>query len=362
MKFTFGNLPTIGWEERTTKLVELAKLAEDAGFARFGVSDWKFYQDCFVVMAACLLATDRLELESLVTEPYTRQPAILAAAMATLDDLSDGRAILGIGAGVESSTKVWVSPWGHERPHPVDAVREAVDLCRRMWRGEEVTMEGKVVVAHQSKLAFKGRADTRVLIAARSPRMMALAGELADIVHLASCYISVPQHRRNLEQVGRGAATAGRRMSDLEVDISMPCSVSFDREAARSAARRPAAIGILWTAAADEYALKGWKRPADFAVPDHVVKALASWNFRSQPRLPAELAALITDEILDQFALAGTPEECAARLRDIQGDLPEVTGLRTYAVPPLPDGKPLYRGYVDMMEPLAEMIRLTNAA
>ncbi len=361
MKFTFGNLPTIGWRERTARLVDLAVRAEAAGFDRFGVSDWKFYQDCFVVMTATLQATSALEVESLVTEPYTRNPAITAAAFATMDDLSDGRAILGIGAGVESSTRVWTAPWGHERPHPVEAVREAVDVCRRMWRGEEVTLDGEVVRVAGAKLSFAGRPDTRILIAARSPRMMALAGEAADIVHLASFYVSVPSHRRNIGHIERGAERAGRRRGSYEIDISMPCSVSDDGRAAREAAKRPAAIGILWTAAADEYALRGWRRPDDFRVPDDLVRSLSGWNFRQQPALPAELAASISDEILEQFALAGTPEECAAKLRDVQRALPEVTGVRIYAVPPLPHGKPQYDGYVDMMDGLGRMIELVNA-
>jgi 5,10-methylenetetrahydromethanopterin reductase len=361
VKFTFGNLPTVGWRDRSARLVELATRAEAAGFHRFGVSDWKFYQDCFVVMTACLQATSRLEVESLVTEPYTRNPAITAAAFATMDDLSDGRAILGIGAGVESSTRVWTAPWGHERPHPVDAVREAVDVCRRMWRGEEVTLDGAVVHVDGARLSFPGR-DTRVLIAARSPRMMALAGELADIVHLASFYVSVPWHRRNIAHIEKGAVAAGRARGSYEIDISMPCSISDDGRAARDAAKRPAAIGILWTAAADQYALKGWQRPDDFRVPEELVHALSGWDFRAQPTLPAALAGAITDEILDQFALAGTPEECAARLRELGRALPEVTGVRIYAVPPLPQGKPQYDGYVDMMEGLGRMIALVNAA
>lgn len=361
MKFTFGNLPTVGWRERSARLVELARRAESAGFDRYGVSDWKFYQDCFVVMTACLQATSRLECESLVTEPYTRNPAITAAAFATMDDLSDGRAILGIGAGVESSTRVWSAPWGHERPHPVDAVREAVEVCRRMWRGEEVTLEGKVVRVDGAKLSFTGR-DTRILIAARSPRMMALAGELADVVHLASFYVSVPWHRRNIGHIERGARRARRAPGSYEIDISMPCSVSDDGRAAREAAKRPAAIGILWTAAADEYALAGWQRPDDFTVPEELVRSLHGWDFRKQPALPAELAEAITDDILDQFALAGTPEECAAKLHGLGRALPEVTGVRIYAVPPLPHGKPQYDGYVDMMDGLGRMIELVNAA
>ena len=80
MKFTFGNLPSIGWVDPVGKLVELAQLCEREGMDRFGVSDWRFYHDCFVVMTACLQATSRLEVESLVTDPYVRHPSLTAQA------------------------------------------------------------------------------------------------------------------------------------------------------------------------------------------------------------------------------------------------------------------------------------------
>lgn len=130
------------------------------------------------------------------------------------------------------------------------------------------------------------RADARELRAGHDRRTCTKG------VHLASFFVSVPSHRRNLAHIRRGADRAGRAPGTDEIDISMPCSISPDGRAARNAAKRPAAIGILWTAAADD--------------------------------------------VLDQFALAGTAEECAARLRVLQRELPEVTGVRIYAVPPLP--------------------------
>ena len=93
--------------------------------------------------------------------------------------------------------------------------------------------------------------------------MERLAGELADIVHLASFFVNAGHHRENLEHVRAGAERAGRRMGSFEIDFSMPCSVSDDRAAARRAAKRPAAQGILWTAAAERYSRdrKDWIRP-----------------------------------------------------------------------------------------------------
>jgi 5,10-methylenetetrahydromethanopterin reductase len=359
MKFTFGNLPSIGWEEPTGRLVELAQRAESAGFDRFGVSDWRFYQDCFVVMTACLQGTTRLQVESLVTDPYVRHPSLTAAAHATMDELAPGRTIMGIGGGVEQPAF-----WGESRPHPLDAVRETVEICRQMWRGDRVDFEGKVMRLHEAQLHFVApRPNIPVLIAARGRRMLRLAGELADIVHLASFFVNVGHHRENLAAVCEGARAAGRAIESFEIDISMPCSISPDRDAARAAARRPAAQGILWTAAAERYSRgrTDWVRPAQFRVPDDVVEALSSeWDFWTQAELPTHLARLITDDILDDFALAGTAEECAMRLCQIQEALPEITGLRIYAVPPA--GSSLYQGYIDMIEQFETVIRLVNDA
>jgi len=150
-------------------------------------------------------------------------------------------------------------------------------------------------------------------------------------------------------------------MGSFEVDISLPCSISDDRAAARRAAKRPAAQGIIWMAGAEKYSRQraDWRRPRELDVPEHVIAALAKWDFWTQPYLPAELAALITDDVLDQFALAGTPEECAQRLRDLHAALPDVTGVRLYALPPPSDS--WYGGYVEMSKAMGRMISLANA-
>jgi len=308
-------------------------------------------------MTACLQATSRLELESLVTDPFVRHPALTAAAHATMDALSKGRVVLGLGAGVEQPAF-----WGYERPHPLTAVREAVLICRRMFAGEEVTLEGRVISVEKAKLDFTPyRADLPILIAARGRKMLELAGEIADIVHVASYFMDLTHRRRELERVRHGAERAGRRPGTFEIDISMACCVSDDRDAARRAARRPAAQGILWMAAAERYSKerRDWIRPPEFDVPAEVVAALSRWDFWTQPELPAELAGLISDDVLDRFSLAGTPEECAQRLRDLHRELPEMTGARLYTIAPA--GKRRSAAYAEMIEPLSRMIRLTRA-
>src|SRR5258708_26239412 len=96
VRFTFSNLPGLAWHEPVGRIVDLARLCEEVGFDRFGVSDWRFMSDCLVTMTACLQATDRLRIQAQVTDPYVRHPTLTACAIATMDDLAPGRGILGL--------------------------------------------------------------------------------------------------------------------------------------------------------------------------------------------------------------------------------------------------------------------------
>ena len=149
-------------------------------------------------------------------------------------------------------------------------MREAVEICRRLFRGEEVSYRGRVISVERAQLNFRPfRADLPILVAARGKRMIELAGEIADIVHLAAFFVNVTHHREQLALVRAGAARGGRAMGSFEIDISMPCSISDDRAAARRAAKRPAAQGILWMAGAEKYSREraDWTRPSEFGVP-----------------------------------------------------------------------------------------------
>jgi 5,10-methylenetetrahydromethanopterin reductase len=330
VRFTFSNLPAIGWKLPLRDIVTTAERCEQAGFERFAVADLQYHYDVVAVMTACAMGTRDLVIESLVTNPFTRDAGLLACAYAAVADLSGGRAIFGIGAGVEVPKHVWVSPFGHDRPHPVEGVRECVDVVRRMWRGERVTVDGKVVHVHDAELTCSLPPRIPVLVAARGPKMLELAGEIADIVHLASLFLGPEQRGTELERVASGAARAGREPGSYEIDISVTVSPSRDRSEARRAALRNAAQSILWYAGGDEYARRETFAPLGFSVPRSTVEALSTrWKMWTDPDLPEDLGALITDDVLDQFTVWGTPEECARRLRTVAAEAPGATGFRT---------------------------------
>ena len=356
MKFTFSNLPATGWALPAGRIADLARLCEQVGFDRFAVADLPFHYDCVAVMTACLLRTERVGVESLVTNPYTRDPALLAAAWATMASLSYGRAILGIGGGVETATRVYVAPWAHTRPHPATAVREAVQVYRAMWRGERVTFDGDVVHVHDATLDCPLPPPIPILVAARGPVMLRLAGEIADIAHLASLFLDRKHQRSNIAAVLEGARAAGRDTRSLEIDVSVTVSVSSDRERARRDARRNAAQTILWMAGTDRHnAKREWQRPPEFDVDEGLVRALTTkWDMWRVPELPAALEAMIDDETLDRFTIAGEPEECAQRMRALTSALPEVTGFRIKL--PRPVRAATYADYEESIRGMGEVI------
>ncbi len=356
MRFTFSNLPAVGWKLPLRDIVTMARQCEDAGFDRFAVADLQYHYDVVAVMTAVASGTRSLGIESLVTNPFTRDAGLLACAWAAMADLSGGRVIFGIGGGVEVPKRVWVAPFGHERPHPTRAVRECVDVVRALWRGERVTFDGELVHVHGIALDCPVPPRIPVLVAARGPKMIALAAEIADIVHLASLFLGSESRADDLARVRDAARKAGRADGSYEIDISVTVSASQDRERARRAALRNAAQSILWYAGADRYGKqREWSVPRGFDVPRETVDALAAgWDMWKDPELPTHLGALIDDRVLDRFTVWGTPAECARRLRTLSAEAPGATGFRLKLT--LPVRSRTLAEYLDDVDALGEVL------
>ena len=356
---TVSDFPAKGNTLTVDEICRLASLAEDIGAQRFGVTDFPYYYDVVPTMTACLAATRGLAIESLVTTPYARHPEATACAFATMSDFSEGRAILGIGGGVEEPSNVYAEPWGRARPRPLRAVRELVNICRTMWAGEATPMEGEVLRGSGMMLKFPLRFPVPILIAARGERMLELAGELADIVHIAAPFLGQAYIERTLARIEAGAVRSGRQLGDFEIDLTVSACVMEDAGLARSFAKITTGAAILWMTGAEKYAQlrNRWSIPEELDVSPALVEALATtWDMWGGEDLPPPCAAMMDDGVLDQFSIAGSPEECVGRLASLVERFPMVTGLRL-KFPPLshPDS---YDHYVDMMKGVGEVRRL----
>jgi 5,10-methylenetetrahydromethanopterin reductase len=192
----------------TREIIETAIVAEDLGFDYCLVCDEGIMPDIYVCLGAIAEKTTRIRLGA-VTNGYSRHPAVTAMALASLNDLSNGRAQAMLVAG---GTPV-LAPLGIERTAPLDVMRDAIEIMRQLWTGETVTWAGKRYRVNSMKLLL-GRQDIPIWVAARGPKMLALAGELADGVVL----ISKPDLNDAFEIVAAGSAATGRRPQRIYLD------------------------------------------------------------------------------------------------------------------------------------------------
>ncbi len=181
-------------------MMAVAVEAERLGFDRCWVYDEGLAtRDVYVTLCAIAAATERLELGPGITNPYTRHPAQTAAAVASLDEMSEGRAFLGIGAG----GSLTLDPIGLKRSAPLTAVRETIQVARELFGGETVNFTGKSV-SLRSALMNYARPDTQIWLAGRGPKMLMLGGSTADGVMLD--FIHRPSLRDYVELVRKGGS------------------------------------------------------------------------------------------------------------------------------------------------------------
>ena len=252
MRYTVSDFPAKGNQLTSKQIVELAQLTEQVGIDRFSITDFPFHQDCIPLMTACLVGTERLEVESLVTTPYLRMPDVTACTWATMAELSGGRAILGIGKG-GARPPIWAAPWGYDRPNGRVAVREMIETCRTMWAGGRPVFEGRALHTSALPLDFPFNERVPVLVAARGLKMLKLGAEIADIVHIASPFAGPKYLRERVDYVRNCALAVGRDLDELEIDVTVSLSVSRDGAWARDVARMTTAAAILWVANAEAH-------------------------------------------------------------------------------------------------------------
>ncbi|MFQ5556500.1 MAG: LLM class flavin-dependent oxidoreductase [Acidimicrobiales bacterium] len=279
-------------ERPISRVVELARRAEELGYDRCWVYDEGLAtRDVYVTLAAIAAATERLELGPGITNPYTRHAAGTAGAVAALDELSGGRAFLGIGAG----GSLTLDPLGIARRRPLTAVRETIDACRLLFGGETVDLDGRHVTLRRARLG-NGRPSTGIWLAGRGPKMLALGGATCDGVLLDFIY------KPHLADVVALVRDAGAAVGNHPA-ISYSTVVITDQRTMD--ATRPHMT----------YRLVDSPRPVREAIGLSDADADRIRSAMAEGLEPA--AAHVRDEWVLPFVIAGSVEECAAELAEM---------------------------------------------
>ena len=161
--------------------VALAKLAEKLGYKRCWIYDEGLHtRDVYVTLSCVALSTKHILLGPGITNSYTRHPGTTAAAIASLDELSNGRAFIGLGAG----GGLTLDPFGIKRSNPITTVSDTVFALRELFSGQRVDLRSKEF-SLQSALLSYGRSDIEIFLAGRGPKMTRLGADVADGFYLS---------------------------------------------------------------------------------------------------------------------------------------------------------------------------------
>lgn len=217
----------IGTRVGVHDLVDRAVLVEELGFDQVWVGNDVFGRPGLVHLAAIAMRTSRIRFGSGVIDPVTLHPAQIAMFASGLQDLSDGRFLLGLGAGSD----VFYSWAGIEPASPVRRTREAVVAIRALVDGRSPDGAPGAAEGWRPQARLKDPRPVPIYVGAMGPRMLEMTGRLADGA-LPLCL--PPRHVFNvLEQLAAGAASAGRSVDELDVAACVWVSIAEDRDDAK---------------------------------------------------------------------------------------------------------------------------------
>ena len=312
-------------------VAEAARIAEAAGFDSVWATEF-YAHSATVGLAAMAHATRSIELGSAIAYAFGRTPLVLAAEARDLDELCEGRLILGLGTGTKRMQREW---HGLDGEHPAGRMEELIPLLRRVLRLHEgpIDHEGRFYRLKVQPTAPVGpprRADLPIYMAGVNPRMIEAAGRVAD--GLVGHPLFTPEYVREVVRpaLARGAERAGRE-EPVPIAGYLTCSVDEDRERARQEARAIVAFNSTVKTYEVVHRLHGFEPQVEA-----IRSAWRSGDF-------AGMAAAVSDGMLDTIALAGTPEEVRRRFEQRWAGLYE----RTLFWPPAFRGLEGVRAVVD---------------
>jgi len=305
------SIPRIGLylqDMHVRDMVRYAQIAEEHGFESVWVAESRLARDAIVPVTAIATDTCRIKVGAGVINTWTRNAALIAQTFATLDELSFGRVMLGLGA--------WWDPlaWkvGIERRKPLRCMREYVEVIRRLFRMETVDYEGEFVKMRGVRLDVLHGAGEKprnipIYIGATGFKMMELAGEIADGV-LLNYLVSPEYNRKALEHLRRGAEKAGRKLEEIDRPQLVATSMYEDAEKAVKLAKKH----VTMTLGQQPHIMKASGVKEDLI--NEVREAMGGWP--AKPGGIEKAMELVPDEVVRMITASGTPEDVEKKLRE----------------------------------------------
>jgi probable F420-dependent oxidoreductase len=296
MQFGFTLKP----EHTATETVELARLAEAAGF-EYG---WLFdshvlWREPYPLLTLIAEHTERLRLGTCVTNPGTREPSVTASALATLNEISGGRMDLGIGRG-DSARRVLGKP-----PITLAGTEEAIRVIRDLVEGRAVTYEGT-----ELEFPWTGRWKLPVWVAGYGPMALAMTGRVADGVILQ---LGDPDLIRwFVGQVREATIASGRPADAVRVQAAAPLHVG-PRDLGRERTR-------WFPALVSNHVVDLVKRYPREQLPEALTgyaQDRAGYDYHHHAEVGSSNAGFVGDEVTDRFCVLGDASEVVEKVREL---------------------------------------------
>jgi 5,10-methylenetetrahydromethanopterin reductase len=295
-------------KHRIREEMQLARYAEQRGFEAIWHAESRLARDALTPLAAIAAVTEKIKLGTGVINNWTRNVGLTAASFLTLDELSNGRTLLGVGA--------WWDPlaWkvGIERKKPLKAMREYVTVLQRLFRMENVTFEGEFVNVRDIRLdVVYGDPNTPrnipIYIGATGWEMIELTGEIADGL-LLNYLVSPDYNRTALEHLAEGAKQAGRSLEAIDRPQLIVCSLDEDADRALDSAR-PLIAQYL----GQQPHIAKASGVKDSLI-EEVTTALGGWP--AKPGGLEKAKELIDDRLVQLITASGTADDCIRKVEE----------------------------------------------
>lgn len=288
------------------KGLEYVKYAERKGFEAVWQAESRLVRDAIVPMAAYAAVTERIKVASGVINNWTRNIGLLAATFLTLDDLAPNRIICGIGA--------WWDPLaknvGIDRKKPLTAMRETVEVMRRLLLKEKVTYHGEFVNVDGIELdVVHGRTEPRnvpIYIGATGDNMIEMTGEIADGIVLNYC-VPPEYNIKALELLEKGAQKVGRALENIDRPQLIVCSVDPDHDKAIDTTRE-----LLTQYLAQQPHIAKASGVAPEIV--HNIQSILGWPATHEQIRAAK--HLVPEELILRITASGTPDEARQKVSE----------------------------------------------
>lgn len=291
----------ISHREPISHTVEIVQRAEELGFDSVWLADVQLsMKDCFSALILCAANTSTIELATGVTNPVTRHPTTIANAFSALQEVSGGRALIGIGTGWTAVFSIGL------KPATVKQLEEAIVAIRKLCSGEEVAGgEG----ARYRLVTAQGALP--IYVAANQPRMLRMAGRVADGVILMGG-ANTEFTSWQIGHVRRGAEEAGRRLEDIKLHLWAAIAVSDDRQQAIADVRH-------WVASQAE-TFSQWRELPEFLRPfeQDFERAAKAYDRLEHMSRHASHREVVSPELVSYLALVGSSDECLERIRKLE--------------------------------------------